>query len=215
MMMKRLLILLMLFLSIVDLHGQSSNTNEIDGLTIDPGIKIEAEQYFGKSEFDEAQDKWLIYNNRMLVDFYEDDKLIQTTKDKEISKLAKSVYYWRKDTLNIDGAFGLFGGFGFNVKIINGKATLYHMLASDEFPSYSYNENDSLIFRLEVPCAETKIILSDLPDPEKKQVIYGYVEFKSGEYYSTNGSVNGKEIKPRNRSRINMRMYFKSGISPF
>ena len=68
------------------------------------------------------------------------------------------------------------------------------MLASDEFPSYAYKEKDSLIFRLEVPCTDTKIILSEIPNSTKNQVIYGLVEFKSGDYYASSGSVDGQEI---------------------
>ena len=85
------------------------------------------------------------------------------------------------------------------------------MLSSDDFPSYAYNENDSLIFRLEVPCTDTKIILSEIPDSTKKQVIYGYVEFKSSDYFSSSGSADGQEILPRQKLRNNMKLYFKSG----
>jgi hypothetical protein len=38
------------------------------------------------------------------------------------------------------------------------------------------------------------------------------VEFKSENYFtSKGGTVDGKEFKPRTKSRSNMRMYFKSG----
>jgi len=214
-MIKLFSILLILFLPTLDLYGQSTSVKKNDGLTIDPGIKAVAELYIEKSEPHEGIAEWLMYNSQMIVDFYLGDTLIISTRDKEIKRASKSFYYWRNDTLTIDGAFGLFGGFGFTIKIVNGHATLYHLLASDEFPSYAYNENDRLIPRLEVPCTETKIILSELPDPKKKQLIYGYVEFKSSNFYSSNGSIDGKEIKPRNKNRNNMKMYFKSGITPF
>jgi hypothetical protein len=147
----------------------------------------------------------------MLIDFYENDKLILSTKEQDNkSTVFKSFYYWRADTIDIDGAFGLFGGTGFNIKIIKGKATLYHMIASDDFPSYAYKEKDSLIFRLEVPCSDTKIILSEIPDSTKNQVVYGFVEFKSREYYASSGSVDEQEILPRKKQRVNMKIYFKS-----
>ena len=34
-------------------------------------------------------------------------------------------------------------------KITKDKATLFHMLATYDFPSYAYKANDSLIFRLD------------------------------------------------------------------
>jgi hypothetical protein len=66
-----------------------------------------------------------------------------------------------------------------------------------------------------VPCTDTKIILSEIPDSTNKQIIYGYVEFKSDHYYASSGSVNGKEILPRKKLRNNMKLYFKSGYLNF
>lgn len=180
-------------------------------MTIDPNIKTEVEKNISPSEFGSGQDKILIYKNLMLVDFYEDDKLNISLKeqDKKASEF-KSFYYWQGDTLVIDGAFGLFGGTGFSIKLFKGKSTLYHLLASEDFPLYAYNEKDSLFFRLEVPCTDTKIVLSEIPDATKNQIVYGYVEFKSGDYYASSGSADGQEILPRKKQRANMRIYFKS-----
>lgn len=214
--MTKYLIILISFCSTLCSCGQSTKDNSTGGLTIDPNIKAEVEKNISPSEFGAGQDKILIYNNRMLLDFYEDDKLSISLKEQDNkSTVFKSFYYWQGDTLGIDGAFGLFGGTGFSIKIIKGKATLYHMLASDEFPSYAYKEKDSLIFRLEVPCTDTKIVLSEIPDSTKKQVIYGYVEFKSGDYYASSGSADGQEILPRKKQRANMKIYFKSGHLDF
>lgn len=209
--MTRYLIVIIVFCFTLCSCGQSTKDNAPGGLTIDPSIMTEVEKNISLSEFGAGQDKILIYNNRMLLDFYEDDKLSISHKEQDNkSTVFKSFYYWKGDTLGIEGAFGLFGGTGFAIKINEGKASLYHMLASDDFPSYAYKEEDSLIFRLEVPCTDTKIILSEIPDSTKKQVIYGYVEFKSGDYYTSSGSADGQEIMPRKKQRTNMRIYFKS-----
>ena len=101
------------------------------------------------------------------------------------------------------------------IDIYKNNATLYHMLSSADFPSYAYKENDSLIFRLEVPCSDTRIILSEIPDSTKKQIIYGYVEFKSGNYFASSGSADGQEILPRQKLRNNMKLYFKSSKFDF
>ena len=209
--MAKQLIIIIIFSSTFCSCGQPIKNNSSDKLTIEPTIKNEVDKNIGPSEFGAGQDKILIYNNLMLAEFYEDDKLIISTKEQDNkSTVFKSFYYWRGDKLSIDGAFGLFGGTGFSIKIIKGKATLYHMLASDDFPSYGYKEKDSLIFRLEVPCTDTKIVLSEIPDLTKKQVIYGYVEFKSKDYYSSSGSDDGQEILPRKKQRANMKIYFKA-----
>lgn len=196
--------------------GQSTKDNSINVFIIDPNIKTEVEKNISPSEFGAGQDKFLIYNDRMLLDFYENDKLNITLKEQDDkSTVFKSFYYLHGDTLGIDGAFGLFGGTGFTVKVIKGKATLYHMLASDDFPSYAYNEKDSLTWRLEIPCTDTKIVLSEIPDSTKKQIVYGYVEFKSGNYYASSGSADGQEILPRKKQRANMKIYFKSSYIEF
>jgi hypothetical protein len=214
--MTKYLIIIIAFFSTLCSCGQSTKDNSTNGLIIDPNIKTEVEKNISPSEFGAGQDKFLIYNNRMLLDFYEDDKLNISLKEQDNkSTVFKSFYYWQGDTLGIDGAFGLFGGTGFTVKIIKGKATLYHMLASDDFPSYAYNEKDSLTWRLEIPCTDTKIVLSEIPDSTKKQIVYGFVEFKSGDYYASSGSADGQEILPRKKQRANMRIYFKTAYIEF
>lgn len=209
--MTKYLIIIITFCSTLCSCGQSTKDNLTGVLTIDPSIKTEVEKIISPSEFGAGLDKILIYNNLMLVDFYEDDILnVSLQEQDKKSTIFKSFYYWQGDTLAIDGAFGLFGGTGFSLKIVKDKATLYHLLASDEFPTYAYREKDSLIFRLEVPCTNTKIILSEIPDSSKNQIIYGYVEFKSGDYYASSGSADGQEMMPRKKQRANMKVYFKS-----
>ncbi|MGV3540664.1 MAG: hypothetical protein ACO1OQ_12700 [Rufibacter sp.] len=209
--MIKYLIILITFSSTLSSWAQTTKGNSTRGFTINPTIKAEVEKNISPSQFGAGKDKFLIYNNRMVLEFYEDDKLTISLKEQDDkSTVFKSFYYWKGDTLGIDGAYGLFGGAGFSIKITSGQATLYHMLASDEYPSYAYKEKDSLVFRLEVPCTDTEIVLSEIPVPSKKQVIYGYVEFKSGDYYATSGSADGQEIMPRKKQRANMRIYFKS-----
>lgn len=214
--MTKYLIIFIISFPITCSFGQVTKANLKEELIIEPTITTEVEKYIDTSEFSSLQSRMLIYNNRMLVDLYEDDKFITSAKEEDNkNSIFKSFYYWEGDTLGIDGAFGLFGGAGFSIKIIKDKAILYHLLASDEFPSYAYKEKDSLIFRLEVPCTETKIVLSEIPALDTRQVIYGYVEFKSSDYYASSGSDNGQEILPRKKLRANMRIYFKSGYFEF
>jgi hypothetical protein len=209
-MIKYVFLILPLFFTL-NLHGQIKNGNEIIGLTINKNIKTEVEKHISDlKEFDKLNNKIQVYDNSVFIEAYENDSLIFNSNIKPIKRIFKSFYLWQGDTLKIDGAFGLFTGFGFEIKVYKNKAVLYHMLSSDESPAYAYKEKDSLIFRLEVPCIETKIILSEIPDNYRNQIIYGYVEFKSRNYYSSGGSVDGKEILPRKKQRDNMRIYFKS-----
>lgn len=196
--------------------GQTKTPNPVNGLTIDPDIKQEVEKHIESSkELDMYKDEMQVYLNSGDIESFENGNLAYSSRFNGKKIPFKSFYLWHGDTLTIDGAFGLFGGIGFGIEIHRDKASLYHMLSSDDFPSYAYKENDSLIFRLEVPCTDTKIILSEIPDSTKKQIIYGYIEFKSSSYYASSGSAEGHEILPRKKLRNNMKLYFKSGKLDF
>lgn len=193
--------------------GQTKDSDKIDGLTIDPSIKKKAEENIKDlKEFEKLNNGIQIFESRATLEFYENDSLIYSTNDTPKNIISKSFYLWRGDTLFIDGGIGLFGGGGFSIQLVKNKATVYHMLSSDEFPTYSYGEKTDLIYRLEVPCHDIKVILSGLPKKGEKQIIYGYVEFKSDNYFAGQGTLDGKEVEPRKKSRSNMKMYFRSGL---
>ncbi|HTK21454.1 MAG TPA: hypothetical protein VL442_18170 [Mucilaginibacter sp.] len=207
---KYLSVLLIACLPIISC-GQIKNGKEAKGLIINKNIKVEVEKHIESSkEFDAFNDKISVYKNSLLVEAYENDKLIYSPKVNTPKQLFKSFYLWKGDTLKIDGGFGLFTGFGFTVNVYKNTATVYHLLSSDESPAFAYKEGDKLIPRLEVLCSQTKIILSELPDSLKNQTIYGYVEFKSDNYYVSSGTISGKETLPRKKQRTNMKIYFKS-----
>jgi hypothetical protein len=210
--MTRHLATIILFCLTITACGQTRNSQTVKGVTIDPGIKSEVGKHIESAkELDVFNGKMQVYLNSGEIQSYENDSLVFSSKFQEHKAPFKSFYLWRGDTLIIDGAFGLFGGVGFGIQISDNQATLYHMLSSDDFPSYAYHESDSLIFRLEVPCTDTKIVLSEIPDSTRKQIIYGYVEFKSGNYFASAGSVDGEEILPRKKLNAGMKLYFKSG----
>jgi hypothetical protein len=192
--------------------GQTRGSSEIEGLKIDPEVKHEAKKNFKKlDDFDNTSQGFQIFENNVILELYENDSLIFSTHGTPKTIMFKSFYLWKGDTLFIDGGIGLFGSSGFSIKIINDKATVYHMLSSDEYPAYAYGDNTKLMDRLEVPCYDVKAILSEIPEKGKSNVIYGYVEFKSDNYYSSQETVNGKEPGERKKSKSNMKMYFKSG----
>ncbi len=210
--MTRYIMTALLFCLTLTACGQTKDSEIIKGLTIDPSIKKEVEKHIETSkEFEMFGDKMQVYINTGEIQTYENDSLIFSSKFGEYKAPFKSFYYWSGDTLSIVGAVGIWGGVGFGIEMVNNNVRLYHMLNSDDFPGYAYRENDSLIFRLDVPCTATKIVLSEIPDSTQKHVIYGYVEFKSADYFASSGSTNGKENLPRQKLRTNMKLYFKSG----
>ena len=191
--------------------GQSLNSTFIQGLVIDSKIKEEAK--INIKDLKELEDIKLgmqIYESKVAMEFYENDSLILSTMDNPKSIISKSFYYWRGDTLTIDGGIGLAVVGGFSLKLVTNKATVYHLVSSDESPLYAYGETTDIIHRLDVPCRDFKVVLSELPKKDMGLTIYGYVEFESDKYFSRQGIKDGKEIGPRKKLRANMKMYFRS-----
>lgn len=184
------------------------NVEQVDSMTIDPKIKTQAEKNIEDfAEFDAFRGFMEVYNTSFLIDSYENDSSVMFNNDPRKKNLFKSFYHWINDTLTIEGSFGLFGGGGFSLKIKDDEATLYHLISSEDFPSYAYTAKSPLEDRLEVPCTNTRIVLSEIPDSVNVQLVYGYVEFKSTEFYSLD-TENDRRIKKRN----NMKIYFRSSF---
>ncbi|WP_298519411.1 hypothetical protein [uncultured Kordia sp.] len=201
--------LVRLVFSLLLMSCSSEQKSNIEGLIIDPNIKNEVEKYITEApELASLNQDMQAYHNSFHIESYKNDSLDVSSTDFSKKAPFKSFYYWHDGSLRIDGAYGIFGGFGFNIQISDQKATLYHMLSSDDFATYAYQENDDFILRLDVPCTATKIVLSEIPDSSKQQLIYGYVEFKSNDFYSMSDSSTGE----RNKIRNNMKIYFKSGF---
>ena len=157
-----------------------------------------------------GDDIMLFYDTEVITNYYENDSLIVSTQGEKRMMLFRSFYYSIGDTLSIDGLYGMFGGIGFSVKIIDNEAKVFHLLTGDEFPEYSLTEEGELEFRIEVPCTNTNLILSKVPIQKEGEVIYGMVEFSSGEYFHGISQFDGKEVEERKRVRSDMKIYFKS-----
>lgn len=201
--------------------GQTDTLRLAYSVSIDSTIKDDVEKNISPATDEEEQNNYLIYNNRELVDLYLYDeehdrwKLGMTTilANKQQDRVFKSFHYWKGDTLLIEGTFGRLGGPGFLLKIIKDKARLYNLVIADtkeyKYPIYAYHTNDSLVYRLEIPCSDTKIILSEMPTPKKSQLIFGYVEFNGGEAYQCDRLGDGGKM-PLIKFKANMKIYFKS-----
>ncbi|MGB5821069.1 MAG: hypothetical protein WBG90_16405 [Saonia sp.] len=78
-----------------------------------------------ESEFkDSFDDLFLVYENVLFANFYEKDSLVVSTVEKERIMPFKSFYYVQNDTISINGACGLFGGFRFSIEFVEDKREL-------------------------------------------------------------------------------------------
>ena len=203
---NKILILFILFG--ITACAQKTESKKIE-LIIDKNIKDKVESKIKKSEYARDFGELLIYETPKTVEFFVNDSLTMSTKGDK-ADLFKSFYYKMNDTISIDGAFGLFGGFGFSIKLIDKKPFVYTLMAADEFPIYSLTKSDSLELRIEVPCENVKLILSEQPKLKSDKVIYGYLEFESSEFYQGEPTFGREETKERTKLKINMKVYFKS-----
>ncbi len=197
---------LVLILNSCDLYTQSNSSTFEISKTIDGEVKAK----ISKSEIASTNDAFEVYNNVMIADYYENDSLVISRKMKERVLPFKSFYYAQNDTMSIDGAYGMFGGIGFSIKIIKGTPVIYHMAAGDNSPTYCITNDGELKYRIEVPCTKSRLTLSKLPNTNDQETIYGVVEFESTEYYQAGATVQGKEIEDRMKIRMDMKIYFKS-----
>lgn len=204
--MKNLLFVIA-FLSIM------SCKNNVQGITIDEGIISEVESNISESELIPSEGK-TIYDNAVIADLYENDSLIRSS-DGTNKVVFASFFYNRNDTLVIDGLYGVFQGFGFSIQISDNDTSIYHLLESRKRPAYSLMSNDALQYRLEVPCVNTKLTLSKIPDFKESEVIYGVVELESLDYYYQEAFLKGATVPERTKGKIKMKAYFKSMYMDF
>ncbi|MEO9659795.1 MAG: hypothetical protein ABJL43_00275 [Maribacter dokdonensis] len=210
--MRKTIFILFIFISISSCGQKEINEN----FNVDKNIVIEVNSKITKSQFGESfNELFLVYDNVLLANFYENDSLIVSSMEKKSKMPFKSFYYVKNDTISIDGAYGLFGGFGFSIKFVDNKPVVYHMLAGDDFPEYSETLEGELKFRIEVPCIESNLTLSKFPESKKDDIIYGILEFKSKEYYSGAMLVDEEEHGVRKKTRMDMKVYFKSKFVDF
>lgn len=203
---NKILILFILFG--ITVCAQKTESKKLE-LVIDKSIKDIVESKVKKSKYSRDFGGFLIYETPETVEFFVNDSLAMSTNGDK-ADLFKSFYYEKNDTISIDGAFGLFGGFGFSIKLIDKKPFVYTLMAADEIPIYSLTKSDSLELRIEVSCKNVKLILSKQPKLKSEEIVYGYLEFESSEFYQGNPIFGRKETQERIKLKMNMKVYFKS-----
>lgn len=207
-----LLLLLLLFsceeqeLLNISKDPNSDESIQKETWTVDPKIKSEVLQYAEKPINSGAMESAIpnVYPNTLFLTYCENDTPLFSTFSLQKKDLFKSWYSFKGDTLEIEGAFGLFGSFGFFIQLVNEKVSVYHMLSADDSPYYSYTPEGPIRMRLEVPCRSFRLVLSEIPNRESLPELFGRVEFVSEPYYS------GASVSQVTRQSVQMKIYFRS-----
>jgi hypothetical protein len=194
-MMKKIAVILVLFLN--------SCQQKTEGFRIDKTIQKEVEERTKSTEFSSSTNETFLYETSADIEFFEDGEVEYDSKG-EIKTMFRSYYYEQEGVISIVGAYGMFDGFGFSIKIQDNKATVYALVSSGDLPNYSLTEDGKREAKLEVPCTNAKLILSKYPEVKNNDPIYGYVEFESQDFYS------GLEYQNQTQQRLNMKVYFKA-----
>jgi len=145
------------------------------------------------------------YSNKLMMQLYLNDTSLRSTYESPHNEPFQSSYFWNKDTLVINGTFGLIA---FEIEVYKDTVKVEGVI--DNNFSYKRNINDSIHQTLHIPTTESKLILSQFPDKTKNDPLFGYVEFKETSiYYVQPDNFIPHQEKPI-KQRKNMKVYFIS-----
>jgi hypothetical protein len=144
-----------------------------------------------------------IWKDRFEIEHYKDDSLVITDIDTSYTDIYAN-YFWKHDTLNLAGYIGDMTATGFYAYIYKDTTVdFFHNQCAHIHKFYKVKLSDTLATCVHVPCTYSELIISKLPDSTKDEDIYGYVNFKSIDYYYQN------QHEPSKR-KTNMKFYFKA-----
>ncbi|HEY0057687.1 MAG TPA: hypothetical protein VGB56_01045, partial [Flavisolibacter sp.] len=116
-----------------------------------------------------------------------------------------------KDTIGLVAHFGGLGTQALLIRFIGGRPTVWLFLAAHEVEHpglFRINKTDSFSNQLEVPPIRYQLKLSEIPDTTNKQVIFGYIDMESGEYFD-------KRDPEEEKLKVRMKFYFRSQYRKF
>ena len=167
------------------------------GYVINPSIQAEVEQRMpGKQEGGVLT----------LLEYRVGDQLrsLSDQQRRQKQNIFRAFYQWRGDTMKIMGTFGIFSGDGFSVKIADQKASFAYMIGATDAPAFADKTCQHPLHELPVSHEDAEIVLDRLPQKTEKEPLYGYVEIKSGSYYT------GKNSEDAVAHQVSMKIYFQA-----
>lgn len=120
-----------------------------------------------------------------------------------------SWYSNNKDTIDLVAHVGEFETSALLLRFIDRKPNVFFFRAPHERQNYfRINKKDSFENQIEVPPMRYKLELSQIPDTVNKQVVFGYINMESIDYYDKRDTLQQK-------NRIQMKFYFRSQFRKF
>ena len=119
----------------------------------------------------------------------------------------------KKDTILIYGNnLRPDGTIGFKVEIINKKINVYGFVRTHILLNNLSNEPKGNMYNsIYIPTSNQKLVLSKIPNDDK-DIIYGYLEFKTKEFYTFENGEYGEIENPKveNKIHYDMKVFFKA-----
>ncbi len=168
-----------------------------DSFIIDSSISLTAKTKIRETEFGSKKYSFMApFESRY---FTNDTLVFSGSREEQIY----ARYYFENDTLHIAGGpTGMSGG-GFHAVITGKEKHFYHFNCGHTKRRLKKSITDSTEVCVDVECNSYNFIISDIPDSTKDNFIYGFVEFKSNEYFY-------EEKHMVSRLRQEMRFYFRA-----
>lgn len=147
------------------------------------------------------------FKTPVIAYFFSNDQLVDSIINQEY--IMDSWYWMRNDTINMVAHLGELETEALLIRFIKRKPTVYYLRVPHEGQKFfRLHQTDSLSSHIEVEPVRYKLQLSEIPVKERKQVVYGYIDMESNNYYDHRHEIETKE-------RIKFRFYFRSQYRKF
>ena len=149
------------------------------------------------------------FKTPLVAYFFQNDLLADSIIENDYK--ITSWYSITSDTINLVAHINNFEAVALLLRFIdNKKTTVRFFRASHEVGNnrFKMNKDDSLSDQIKVPPIYYKLKLSVIPDTLRKQVVYGHIDMKSGEYFDSRDSTNQTH-------NVQMKFYFRSQYKHF
>lgn len=143
------------------------------------------------------------FSTKLNAEYYNNDTLSWKDMDSLLEDFWGR-YWWHHDTLSLTANIGELSTSGFIVDIYKGEADeVRHNVFAHENNVYKIRVTDSPTICVEAPCSYSELVISGLPGSTSDESIFGFVKFRSKDYYLVE---NHNLIK----NRTNMSFYFRA-----
>lgn len=120
-----------------------------------------------------------------------------------------SWYHSHQDTISLVAHLGNFETSALLLRFVKGKVNVSFFRAAHSGQKvFRIDQNNPFISELAVPPLRYKLKLTEIPDTTNKQIVFGYIDMESAEYFDKRDSLDTKH-------KIQMKFYFRSQFRKF